>query len=118
MFDYDCGTMLFGYQSGYFSKKKKILSSRTHQTTVLAEDKEVKSVHFFGVSGVLHGYGFAFFSVFSLVYLHRESLEVDRVLRSSLVLFAPVESNLVKLILVIAWQWTSSNHCHRKPGGL
>lgn len=72
-------------------------------------------MHFFGVWGVLRGYGLAFFS---LVYLHRESLEVDRVLRSSLVLFAPVESNLVKLILVIAWQWTSSNHCHRKPEGL
>lgn len=47
MFDYDCGTMQFGYQSGYFSKKKKILSSRTDQTTVLAEDKKSKQISAF-----------------------------------------------------------------------
>lgn len=44
------------------------------------------------------------------VYLHRESLEVDCVLWSSLVLFAPVESNLMKLVLMISRQRTPSNH--------
>lgn len=53
-------------------------------------------------------------------YLHRKSLEIDSVLWSPLVLFAPVESDLMKLILMITRQRTPSNHWrqHRKPGAL
>lgn len=50
--------------------------------------------------------------VCTTLYLHGESLEVDSVLWSSLVLFAPVESNFMKLILVIARQRTPGNHWH------
>lgn len=46
MFDYDCGTILLISKQILF-KEKKILSSRTHQTTVLAEDKKSKQISAF-----------------------------------------------------------------------